>query len=349
MDNGLLNDGVQSSIVGYPSSSANVSEYCLGVLKSYGLSVTDPQPQKRKRQHFYVEHVMKCGGSALCYAFVSLGGCSRYYRDIKRNCRIDTYREVFRKAAGGLEWDSANITSSAVKRGMVMVPNLCGVVFNEPGWMHRHENNFGAMERYRNLSAPFWDAYTTVLVVRDPWDRYYSHVRMLKLFQEQDDSDMSDVENLVNNQGPFDDDEMRIASTNFLTQHLVPEFRHDPSNCTQETIRRAVRAVNRFDHVFNFFGDSHVESEYIMQSLFGVWIDDFKTRRVTHRRPPSLSPGQRRVFEEKNQCDLQIISHVNKMLHRRSRCLNHVFPFNHRQRHSRYCGVFAGNSFDMRC
>uniref|UniRef100_A0A7S4DQ21 Sulfotransferase domain-containing protein n=1 Tax=Lotharella globosa TaxID=91324 RepID=A0A7S4DQ21_9EUKA len=354
MEDGLFYDGAAPSpaVARHPGST-NVSDHCLGVLRRHGLSPPnarpDETPKKKRQQFFYVEHVMKCGGTALCWALTSLGGCSHYHRDIKRNCRMDSYGEPYRKGTDGFEWDSANITSSAVQQGMATVPSLCGVVFNEPGWMHRHENTFGEMERYRDMDAPFWDAYTTILIVRDPWPRYYSHVRMLKLFQEQDDSEMSSVDDLVRNQGPFDDDEMRVASTNFLTQHLVPEFRQDPSNCTQEVLRRAMAAVDRFDHVFNFFGHAHEESEYVLQSLLGVWIDDFKTRRVSHRRAPLLTDDQKRIFDAKNQCDLAVIDYVNEVLRAKVGCLDHVFPFERRQRHSQYCGVYAGHSLDMRC
>mmetsp|Transcript_30380 Transcript_30380/g.73949 ORF Transcript_30380/g.73949 Transcript_30380/m.73949 type:complete len:225 (-) Transcript_30380:64-738(-) len=216
---------------------------------------------------------------------------------------------------------------------MEKISPLCGMVFNEPGCVHRKQKSFGQMERYQNFSSSLWKAYATVLLVRDPWHRYYSHVKQLNFNRRRGDHGMKNIENNINdvvdNQGEyFGTPEVTLAATNFLTQHLVPGFRSRPLECTNQDIQHAKQAVDSFDLVLNLFDTWQPSSQHILHSTLNLHIEYFPTRVAVHRSAPQLNPSQYQRFFEKNRCDFAIVEYVNNRIRETMECLEKTtIPF----------------------
>jgi hypothetical protein len=117
--------------------------------------------------------------------------------------------------------------------------NYDNVIFSEQGWIHRSDASMGTMARFAQLNCSFWDSYRTVLLIRHPITRYLSHLRMN-----------------YNNDYNFlwkhaRDDSNKLLRQNFLTQHLVPGFRHNHGvkACSNEVLNYAKRVIDKYDLV----------------------------------------------------------------------------------------------------
>ena len=131
-----------------------------------------------------------------------------------RNCRMDRFE--YKQVTAGLDWDSPLMTEELSRKMKKEIPELCGVVFNEPGWTCRTKSHFGSgMEVKQHLNSSFWDAYTTILLYRDPWERYLSH---LSEWQVVDGNHPATVEEVLGTDGVFGDYKIDILKRNFITQ-----------------------------------------------------------------------------------------------------------------------------------
>ena len=50
------------------------------------------------------------------------------------------------------------------------LPRLCNIIMREPAY----NGKWGNMDKYGLPTAHFWQAYTTILLVRDPFERFLS-------------------------------------------------------------------------------------------------------------------------------------------------------------------------------
>ena len=211
-----------------------------------------------------------------------------------------------------------------------MLPMLCGIAMNEPGWAVG-EVGLRTAFRSRNrflANTSFWSSYHTVLMVRNPWTRFSSHVDFLHglsnvakrpLWSERTRAqlrnlDKHNVEHLLNCSAP----EVVIARSNFLTQHLVVDFLPS-SNCTQEFLARGLAAVDAFDLVLNI-ADWPGESIELAAACLGVRAASATGTNLTHRHRSNADarldiggPGPAQ-FQLANECDMALTSRANQRL-----------------------------------
>ena len=121
---------------------------------------------------------MRTGGTAFCAAWCAQRSC-KYPIGRGRNCRLVQFGHVdwrrhFKKLSGGYLWHDLSLTREIVNATMSKLPMLCGIIMNEPAY----EGAFTGMERFEQPRSPFWRAYTSVLLVRDPLHRYISFVEL---------------------------------------------------------------------------------------------------------------------------------------------------------------------------
>eukprot|EP00466_Bigelowiella_natans_P006267 jgi/Bigna1/79049/fgenesh1_pg.59_\ len=287
------------SFIGNPQITTNVN----GVVNQ----------QKRPNKPVYVEHVMKCGGTSLCQDLSQHFECNTTHL---KNCRPDSVENRF-KAVVGKDWRDPSITSEEAKMGMETFDDpLCGLAFNEPAYLKRTERNFEPMARYKDLESKFWDAYTTMLLVRDPWERYLSHLlqwSFIHHFQFHDDKPAPDII-LSDSDKVFGSYEVKVLRKNFITQHLVPGFRRNPSVCTEKVLQSAKRAVDRFDIVLDFKG-LPIESASILEAQFGLHATPpAEGDRITGVIWPPPSEHQAIKFKSINECDYKLLEYARKKI-----------------------------------
>mmetsp|Transcript_24371 Transcript_24371/g.34076 ORF Transcript_24371/g.34076 Transcript_24371/m.34076 type:complete len:335 (+) Transcript_24371:36-1040(+) len=267
----------------------------------------------RSHKPIFVEHVMKCGGSSLCVDLSLQRGCSK---TLGANCRPDKVQARFEKLIGK-KWRAADISPDEVKKGLkTFNTEVCNFVFSEMG-LRRETNNFGpSMDRYRDLSSSFWDSYTTVLLIRDPWERYLSHLNQWDFISGQDvaggrvsDAILSDRHEV------FGEFQVKILRQNFITQHLVPDFRRSPLNCTEEILQKAKNAIDRYDIVLDFkmYPD---ETSSILEAEFGIRTDNTTKahERITHISWPAPNKFQAISFQQINKCDYEVVKYARKRM-----------------------------------
>ena len=151
----------------------------------------------------FVEHVMKCGGTFVCNAFMASQGfvpqrnrvthkttakllaaeshAERLgYRDNCRHCPEATCL-------------NPDITRDEARALFQAHPGWANVTMNEPGWAHGKVSQPDADFDTRRFLSPsgrpasFWRAFTTVLLVRDPFARFISWAKMDKFVVETKD------------------------------------------------------------------------------------------------------------------------------------------------------------------
>ena len=127
----------------------------------------------------YVEHPMRTGGSGLCAEWCNRWQCG-YPLQQGRNCRLVSYNhhdfaQRFVRRHGGIGWDSHNVTEPMVHSFFALYPRLCGMIMYEPGFI---ASKFDKLDQFKieYVGSLFWRTYTTVLLVRDPLERFLSHV-----------------------------------------------------------------------------------------------------------------------------------------------------------------------------
>ena len=211
-----------------------------------------------------------------------------------------------------------NITAELVQRGEQSTSSICGIVAVEQGWtgLGRSPGNI----RYLS-SCSFWHAYTTVLLVRDPWMRFVSHYKMLQL----QNAGKVIPDELLNASNPHS---ARIWNlwNNFFTKHLVPGFR---DSCTPDTIRKGQEVIDRFAVVLNIV-DFPVHSAHIASVRLNWSLSrdhEAGAKRVgklgsvifTGLGKDNIHKASRRfriAFAEANTCDHALVAHANARVHR---------------------------------
>ena len=268
------------------------------------LSSSRPGLDKEKTI-YYVEHVMKTGGTFLCQLHRKWYGQPQ---NTTSNC-VSSHpkgRALFRPS----------ITPEQARQRLGEDPFLTNLVMSEPGWTYRRKDNFGDMMRFRYLDASFWDTYTTILLVRDPVDRFLSYARMKRLIHEKEGGEgWEGVQKLVATDVPHTLEKQR---TNFLTQHLVPGVRADPSSrCSAMAVAWGKKVIDRYDAVLNI-ADMPLESYKVLRHTFGR--DDFevplpmkKLRRHEHLTSAAalLNETGRLLLEDHNRCDAELVAYAN--------------------------------------
>jgi hypothetical protein len=278
-------------------------------------------PHPREWAPIYLEHVMKAGGSEACEAHCRSRQCPKSQCMVKyawplrmRNCRMGHSLEpLWNNATGHRDFRDASISTKAVANGMERVWQLCGIIANEPASPH---HRLGDMLRFDGSDHPFWTAYTTVLLVRDPVDRFLSHVHMVH-------ADMSLVLNSTRQLGPIGD--------NFLSRHLVPGF--SARGCNNQTLHHALGIVNRFDVVLNIV--DHWEWSSLVANALLNWTltpppavaqvanssqSEMRPKlpaRFSGRAPDihaSASPTWLMAFKKQNYCDIELVASANARL-----------------------------------
>uniref|UniRef100_A0A7S3ZBB8 Sulfotransferase domain-containing protein n=2 Tax=Lotharella globosa TaxID=91324 RepID=A0A7S3ZBB8_9EUKA len=200
-------------------------------------------------------------------------------------------------------------------------PKWCGVVFHEPGWTNGlfNEDKLGM---YANVSAPFWDAYTTILLVREPWDRYFSHLHQLSILPKIFDS--ANPSRFVNDRDPvFGDKQVALLRRNFITQHLVPGFRFDPT-CTEEALEHAKKVVDAFDLVLDMKYNFKTSSSLVEKKL-GIELEassEESGRRWIHNTP-LLEGSAKDKFMSDNRCDYAVVEHARMRMKKLQRAAYH--------------------------
>mmetsp|Transcript_17968 Transcript_17968/g.29261 ORF Transcript_17968/g.29261 Transcript_17968/m.29261 type:complete len:337 (+) Transcript_17968:109-1119(+) len=285
------------------------------------LQTTTGLPKVRSDKPVFVEHVMKCGGSSLCVDLSLQRDCRA---TLGANCRPDRVQVRFEKLIGK-KWRAADITPEEAKMGLeAFDEEACNFVFSEMG-LRRETNNFGlSMDRYRDLSSSFWDAYTTVLLVRDPWERYLSHLNQWGFIASKDvaDGSISDAV-LSDSHKVFGAFQVKILRQNFITQHLVPDFRRNPLNCSNEILEKAKNSVDRYDIVLDF-KEYPEETSSILLKEFGIRSDNTSKahERITKIKWPAPQKSQAIKFAKINKCDYEVVKYARRRILKASQSLD---------------------------
>lgn len=287
-------------------------------------------------------HVMKTGGSTLCRARRHIRSgrqdcVLRYREDLSGNCRFSAESTRLFEQMVGSSPLSPMTTAAMTTRFAAAWPLLGHLFVYEPGWEHLHESDWDVANAlgYAHAAAPLWSAYTFVICVRDPIQRFFSAVRMSWKWQrhkamqpaaQRYHADGSVAELLRSaTREPFRRRDRTWAYyelNNYLTQHLVPHFRQQPRSCTDAALGAALRTLNRFHVVLNLAdAEHHHTSVLLAEAVLGISRDT-----LWHRPPrPTLLNGTTLAHMETmiaaNACDLPIASAANKRIREDARRL----------------------------
>ena len=282
----------------------------------------------------FVEHVMKTGGTYLCHALAGRprrnhpngGGCS--FDSLNKNCRLPFPLESAWESTVGSSPTSSAVTKDEVLHGMHALPELCSILMNEPGSVDKKKDHFDNMERYdvANLGKGFWDAWQTVLMVRDPWSRFLSHFKMNRMFRKKGLSAILAA--------PSWNTDATRTRVNYATQHLIPGLRLAPDGCSSDNLKHAVAAMEGFDVVLNFV-DFPAESTLLACVYLGIvpppggkrYADVRsikKEARFGTDNDAGLSEPERKLggatqaefetFRAENLCDYELVNQTNNRI-----------------------------------
>ena len=262
-----------------------------------------------------------------CVAHRLSRGCSV---EVYWNCRLTGYATTrWLNKTSGLHPTHHNLTAALVQRGAQSTASICGIVSEEQGWtgLGRSPGKY----RYGALASSFWDAYNTVLLVRDPWMRFVSHYKMLNTMLQKNTNE----KNLTAGAQSLPDHLLNISDTrskrtwmlwnNFFTRHLVPGFR----SCTSETVRRGQEVIDRFTIVLNIVDfpvqSAHIASARLNWSLsldheagakrVGTFGSRVFTGSEVHKDYIQASRRFRTTFSQANTCDHALVAHANARVH----------------------------------
>ena len=298
---------------------------CVPSLKSHMtvaqyVSSVDPgatAPQVVRNTPIYIEHIHKAGGTTVCKTLRISRGC-RF--NSWTNCKFAVSSEQsWLNATNGKGFRSANISRNQVDSGMAHTPGLCGVVANEPGYHLTWGHGKAWMpHRFDGGDHPFWRAYHTVLLVRDPWKRFVSHLLMAAKTRPRL------LALMINSTSNTVKDSARTLTKvvyqlpgswwhNFMTRHLVYNFRE----CGNASLQVALSSVDRFTTVLNF-ADFPLESACVATKALNA---SFVWNRTARANPTSATIGGaptsetwRSAFIAANQCDYAVVERANRRL-----------------------------------
>ena len=287
-------------------------------------AATQPRPPST----IYLEHVMKTGGTDACAAHRPSRGCSV---DVYWNCRLTGYATThWLNKTSGLHPTHPDLTAELGQRGAQSKQSICGIVSEEQGWTGLGRSP-GSI-RYGNLASSFWDAYTTVLLVRDPWMRFVSHYNMLQNTNQKNmtagvvgSGAQSLPDELMNMSDTRSKRPTWMLWNNVFTRHLVPGFR----SCTSETVRRGQEVIDRFTVVLNIVDfpiqSAHIASARLNWSLsldheagakrVGTFGSRVFTGSEVHKDYIQASRRFRTTFSQANTCDHALVAHANARVH----------------------------------
>lgn len=280
----------------------------------------------------YVEHPMRTGGSTLCHTWCHRWNCS-FPMVHERNCRLLQGGQVnyvmdFRLRSQHIGWDYPEVTERLVQHYFTKTPELCGLVMNEPTYAMSRGATMARFERPFLSVAPFWTAYTTIFLVRDPLERFLSHVTLTCRnnltslpWTNGGPKSCSSGGKLTSIKRLFDFHTLReFGGADYFTYHLVPRF--ERGYCDEFSgrlvLQHAIEAVNAFDLVLNV-ADLPRETTLILHRFLSLEVSakigqaesGYRTRRMSHLGGASVSDESLERFSLANRCDIALVSHAN--------------------------------------
>ena len=223
------------------------------------------------------------------------------------------------------EWNDPNLKAKQARLAFARVPALCGIIMNEPGYAVERGWNlerwrWDNMKRFERPSAPFWRAFDhTVLLVRDPFERFLSHMAWRlagcpsrpRSFSCRTFRTLDDLLDL----GNASYEKLDTPRCNYLAQHLHPTLHRAPrAGCTAAAARTAAAAVDLFSLVLNL-PDLTAQSLRIARARLGLDLSAAvrppSKRSRTHWREQPLRDAHRAAFWSLNRCDAAVIARAN--------------------------------------
>ena len=328
----------------------------------------------------FVQHLEKAGGTMLCDAFchaaasASTSQCSQQH--CENNCALSASSNrsgawaVERwSAAADAPWDSADLSVDGGRRASLeLFAPLCGIVMHEPGHAIMHASPGDTVrsitQRVWNASLPWltpdcchgwWSTFVTVIIVRHPWDRFLSYIRMLVSFSRTHASgifnslrsiewrNVSAIGQLLEVLDEVPHSLLQLAHSNYLLAHLVGQMDVKAGmievHCNAQTLSKANWTLKRYDVVLNPVDLPEASARAALALLprpFGKRVmmaieaghgahggtSSNSSRShvgVHYARPSADSEAERAVwsrFRELNQCDFSLYEHANAILSR---------------------------------
>lgn len=205
-----------------------------------------------------------------------------------RNCRIDGHESAL---------FDADAEPRFIQKWFGEHPRYDKVVFSEQGWIHRSDQSMGPMDRFARLNGSFWHSYHTVLLVREPVERYVSHLRMLYNGDEQQ------------MWAHARDERHLLLRRNFLTQHLVPGFRHDGGvdNCSDAVVARGKQVMAAYD----FVGTVQQAARFLLDTPLPSRGFSALRRHEHHYKKGDIPSDLWAVLHKDSDCDRRLLHPAN--------------------------------------
>ena len=149
----------------------------------------------------FVEHVMKCGGTYVCNAFMASRGIVPQRNRVTHKTTAKllaaeshaerlSFRDNCRHCPEATCLNP-NITRDEARAVFEAHPSWGNLTMNEPGWVHANSDENFDTRRFlgspSGRTASFWRAFTTVLLVRDPFARFLSWAKLDRFVIEVSD------------------------------------------------------------------------------------------------------------------------------------------------------------------
>jgi len=241
---------------------------------------------------------------------------------------------VWCEATGGVARLDPALTLELARRGMAAAKEMCDIVENQWGWTAQPHTTID-MRRFKGGDAvpqpSFWSAYQTVLLVRDPWRRFLSHVLYLRWEQlplirnESSRLEYSLPEMWLDKAKPAPHRSPRSNLWfwwhNFLTQHLVAQ---DSSSCTPEVLRLGLASVTRYSIVLNIVDMPELSMRMAATCLGwnfaststhdGTFLATSTVTQDKRIKTLQASDKWRAAFAAANTCDEQLVQAANRRL-----------------------------------
>jgi hypothetical protein len=281
--------------------------------------------QMRFERPVFLLHVQKAGGTFLCKHVHD--ACQ--LRTIRRNSSLcasagPEINHAFNcaiaqpgkrggadqfLAAAKREWNDPLIKRAQAVLGADATPQLCRVVGFEP-WAPYAKSNAHSPSTWLHAPlvsasplAPWWSAYTTVLILRDPVARMWSWMgtflngggsggKMFGSWISRALAVRSSAKAPKGHHPPLRT--IYHAIHNAQTTILVPREMHEPSLCGEPQLRAAIGVASRFRYVLGLTDPATRDDSYdLAERAFGLTIP--RSRRKTDAPTPAQRPGRRRL------------------------------------------------------